>query len=245
MKAVMLSIAPSVRIVDITHAVEPQNVRQAAYLLWASYQFFPKGTIFVCVVDPGVGSARRLIGVRSRAYTFLAPDNGILDFVLWREEAIQAYELALPRVKKLPFFRSDVSATFHGRDLFAPAAAFLARGASLGSLGRPVKLGEIPSFLVSNNSTGVQPSILHIDRFGNIITNIDGRDSEFLLNEIKGIGIGKRRISRWIRTYADAPSQIPCLLIGSSGLVEIAIKNGNAASILNADFTTTIRMLNE
>jgi hypothetical protein len=245
MKAVMLSIEPSLTILDITHEVQPQNVRQASYLLWAAYRYFPKQTLFVCVVDPAVGTSRRIIVVRTSQWTFLAPDAGLLDIVLSQEKAESAVAVDIGRLKQDGSISPLVSSTFHGRDVFAPVAARIARGARLTALGDPITLAEAPPAFVSEGTPHVRPSILHIDRFGNIITNVSGRDREFIGRSVRGIGIRRHAVTRWSQNYESAPAETPCLMIGSSGLVEIAVKRGSAADLLKVDLTTPLRVLSK
>ena len=242
-KAVLLSINPRLRIIDITHDVEPHNVRQASYLLWASYRYFPPKTIFVCVVDPGVGSERRILGVRTRAYTFLAPDNGLLDFVLTSERSFTAVEINVQKAGKRSLMLPRLSSTFHGRDVFAPVAAHLSRGVKLTSVGKGIEIGNVAPAFVSRETKGTKPSILHIDRFGNIITNIVGENDQFLRDSVSGIRIRRERVMRWIRNYQEAPPRTACLIVGSSGLVEVIVKNASAAELLKVDNTTPIRIL--
>jgi S-adenosylmethionine hydrolase len=243
MKAAMLSIEPSLRILDVTHDVQPQNVRQASYVLWATYRYFPKKTLFVCVVDPGVGTSRRIVVIRTPKWTFLAPDNGLLDLVLSEEMLETAIAVDLNRVKRDALIPAVISSTFHGRDIFAPLAAHIARGRKLDSLGDPVELATVKPAFVSERTPHVRPSILHIDRFGNIVTNISGANLDFLARSVRGIGIRRKAITRWIQSYESAPAKTPCLIVGSSGLVEIAVKMGSAADLLMADLGTPLRIL--
>jgi S-adenosyl-L-methionine hydrolase (adenosine-forming) len=236
LKGVILSINPDARIIDISHNVSPQNIREAGYLLWASYRYFPDGTIFVCVVDPGVGSDRRIICVETESQTFLAPDNGLLDLVLCDEKIRGSYEIIHP-----PQFGSNpVSATFHGRDVFAPLAAYCSLGASVSRFGRLCEWKTPDSQFYEPEMGNSTARILHIDHFGNLITNIPeqyfGRCT---------INLGSTRISTCIRNYAEAPSSKPCMIIGSNGLIEIALKDGNAAKTLGADLGTPVLILRD
>ena len=233
-KAVILSINPSARIIDISHDVKPYNVDQAGYFLWSSYRYFPPGTIFVCVVDPGVGSARRIIGVRSRLFTFLAPDNGLLDYVLSEEKNVHAIKVK-EHGASIP---TKVSGTFHGRDIFAPIAADLSSGISLSRMGHRIHLPQKPSPFVSSAERGTIGKIIHIDRFGNIITNIRWGEPR---NGI-GIAVAGRIVRQWISNYAEAPPNRRCLIIGSSGLVEIVLKEGNAAEFLDLDTASPLKI---
>jgi len=229
-KGVILSINPRARIVDISHNVSPQNIEQAGYLLWASYRYFPEETIFVCVVDPGVGSGRRIVAVNTDRRTFIAPDNGLLDLVLSQEEIRRSYEiLRSPRPGSRP-----VSATFHGRDIFAPLAAQLSLGKSLSGFGRVCKLNNpVPRFYEPGRDTSAR--ILHIDHFGNLVTNIPAQYSGRC-----SLDVGGKRISTWIQSYSEAPLHRSCMIVGSSGLIEIVLKDGSAAKALGADLGTSI-----
>jgi len=232
MKAVITSINPHALVVDITHAVEPQNVRHGGYLLWSAYRYFPHDTVFVAVVDPGVGSARRILGVRTPRGVFLAPDNMLLDFVLAEEPIMESVEVFQ---KGNPFTLAKVSSTFHGRDIFAPVAAHLSNGRKLTQVGRPVAIHRPDSPFVHVGKDQVSAgTVLHIDRFGNIVTNLRAESYEEASNAVRGLTIGGRRVYRWSETYAEAPEGTPCCILGSSGLVEISIRNDSAAKRLKA-----------
>ncbi|RLC85831.1 MAG: hypothetical protein DRI79_10855, partial [Chloroflexi bacterium] len=168
MKGVILSIAPDAQLVDISHEIAPQNVRQAAYVLYTAYPFFPPHTVHLVVVDPGVGSARRPIALRTPAGYFVGPDNGVFSYVMAREPVEALVELRDPRYR-LP----QVSHTFHGRDVFAPAAAHLAAGVPITALGPPV-LDPVtfPPPCLEITPEGITGEVLHADRFGNVITSI-------------------------------------------------------------------------
>ncbi|MCI0707490.1 MAG: SAM-dependent chlorinase/fluorinase [Ignavibacteriae bacterium] len=230
-KAVIRSINSTAAIIDITHEVSPQQIRQAGYLLWATYKFFPEGTVFLSVVDPGVGTKRRILAVRTSKFTFLAPDNMLLDFVLSQEQVIEAVEVS---IESTPYVLSQRSNTFHGRDIFAPVAAYLASGVSLKEIGNPVKLHPVMSPFVGGQRER-RAEVLHIDRFGNLITNIriDNRTIALLT-------LNSKRIDQWTSNYAEAPEGTPCLIIGSSELVEIVVKNGSAEQFLQARVGNTI-----
>ena len=243
MKGVLLSVNPALRIVDITHDVEPHNIRHGAYLLWASYKYFPANTIFVAIVDPGVGSARRILAVATKTYTFLGPDNGVLDFVLSDERSHTAVEISHQDAEKKSLFLPHVSSTFHGRDIFAPLAAHVSRGVKLTSVGKLVELGDRAPLFVNREAKGTKPSIVHIDRFGTIVTNIVGENVQSLRDSISGVQVRRKRITRWIHSYGEAPARTPCLIVGSSGLVEIVVNAGSAAELFHADIQMPIQIL--
>ncbi len=229
LKGVILSIAPTAQVVDISHDIAPGNVRQAAFVLSAAAPFFPAGTIHMVVVDPGVGSARRAIAARAPGAIFLGPDNGVLSLCLG-EQAAEIRQLSNAR-----YHLPQVSATFHGRDVFAPVAAHLAGGANFDDLGPlvadPVVLA--PPAIARTADGAWRGEIMHIDRFGNLITNfkLQISNSESSQFEVK---IGGRQIEGLARTFADrAPGEL-LALVGSAGYLEIAARDGSAAQLLNA-----------
>ena len=240
MKGVMLSINPAVKIIDISHEIQPFKIRQAAFMLWSVYNYFPKDTIFVNVVDPGVGSGRRLIVLKTKKYTFIAPDNGLLDFIVHQEKGAAAVEVTQPSLKK--YSVGDISSTFHGRDLIAPLAAYLSNNVPLKKFGAPYILPEIPSPFVSSKMEAAALCVLHIDHYGNIVTNLQSFEVEKSMKEIQTISIGSNMVSRWIRFYDEAPENTPCLIVGSSGLVEISAKKNSAARLLRATLESKLKV---
>ena len=231
MKGVALGICPDATLVDITHDVPPHDVLAGALELAAAYRYFPPGTIFLAVVDPGVGSARRGIAAEAGEYRFVAPDNGVLTLVLDDPPAKKIVELTERR-----YARPTVSRTFEGRDRFAPAAAWLAKGIDLGALGRPagaVRRLDIPRPEAGSDS--LDGEVLRVDRFGNLITNIDRRTFEkFVAGGALTIAIGDRQVSRVVSTYADADSGELTALFGSSDHLELALKGGSASAARTA-----------
>jgi S-adenosylmethionine hydrolase len=240
MKGAMLAISPTLRFVDITHDVEPQNVQQAAYLLWSSYRH--PNSIFVCIVDPAVGTSRDIIGARTRRHIFLAPDNGLMDLVLWQERVSEVTVIRIGSPKLRGMLPVNISTTFHGRDIFAPLSAHLAKGVNLKSLGTRRLVDWLQPPFVDQSNPRNHSKILHIDRFGNIITNIVGLDNG-PPREMLGIHLGPTNIRRWIKNYGSAPSNVPCLIVGSSGLVEIVMKNKSAALALKVNQQVAVRIL--
>ncbi len=230
MKGVALGICPEATFVDITHDIPAQDVLSGALELAASFKYFPQGTIFLVVVDPGVGSTRRGVAVQAGGYLFVCPDNGVLTAVLAEREADRAVELTERR-----YARPTVSRTFEGRDRFAPAAAWLAKGIDLTALGRPA--GALARLDIPQPRTGedeIRGEVLRVDRFGNLITNIGRGALERLLT--KGtveILIGSDVVPRFVSTYADAARGSICALIGSSEQLEIAVNGGSAAEALS------------
>jgi S-adenosylmethionine hydrolase len=225
MKAVIMSKCPSIRTIDISHDVSPQNVCEGSYLLWSAYQYFPKGTVFLSVVDPEVGTDRAIVVLETADHVFLAPDNGLLSLVASANTRAKLIEISKAAILKYGIH--PASTTFHGRDIFAPLTAALARGISPRSLGtvRPVSHAEDPFVTLSDRPRKAQ--VLHIDHFGNIITNI--RAGSITEAKMPSLRVRAILVSQWTSTYADAVKMEPALIVGSSGLVEIVLKNGNAA----------------
>lgn len=246
MKGVILSIAPDVTLVDITHHIPPpsqaslqQNIRQAAYVLHAAAPYFPAGTIHLAVVDPGVGSARRALAVRIAQGFLVGPDNGLFTLFLAEQpeadcRAVIHPEHMLPRV----------SATFHGRDVFAPVAAHLAGGASWANIGPRVTdpvMFPIPTPMHAPDGS-LQGRVLYADHFGNLVTSVT-EELAPLAAHVEVL-IGGRRIHGVRRTYADATPGELVALVGSSGHLEISVVNGNAAQTLDLgpDAPITLRI---
>ncbi len=228
MKGVILSICPEAKLVDITHEVPPQNIAQGAYLLGVSYKYFPRGSVHVGIVDPGVGTNRRAICVVADDQFFIGPDNGLFTLVYDLACEFVVYEL-----KNSAYFLSQISSTFHGRDIFAPVAAYLACGLEPSRLG-PVVSDEVrlswpKPVLQGKRLIG---GVIHVDRFGNLITNI----SRDLLRDktVKKIIFNGLEIP-FKRAYAAAKPKSPLALIGSDGLLEIAISMGSAAQTLGKE----------
>jgi S-adenosylmethionine hydrolase len=230
MKAVVLSICPDVTLVDITHSIPPHDVLTAALELAASYKYFPVGTIFLVVVDPGVGSTRRGIVADTGDYRFVAPDNGVLTAVVRETPARRVFEMTERR-----YARPTVSRTFEGRDRFAPAAGWLAKGVDLSTFGRPagqIQQLRIPIPAVSNGVlTG---EVLRVDRFGNLVTNIDRKLFEqFAHGGSIEIAADTHRIARMVGTYAEAAAGELCALFGSTDHLEVAVSGGSARDQLD------------
>ncbi len=242
MKGVILNICPEVRIVDITHHIAPQNIDEAAFKLKSSYAYFPKSTIHVVVVDPGVGTDRAVLGVQTDKYTFLAPDNGILKYIFHTHPDCKVYGITNP-----DYFLPNVSRTFHGRDVFAPAAAHLARGVTLSEMGemtREYVRGKIASCEVEGNR--IEGQIVAFDRFGNGITNIE----EEKIDKTKKIRIEIKsvKLDRLSQSYQAVSDGEPLAIIGSSGTIEIAVNRQSAKEKLNlqpGDSVTVVREQDE
>lgn len=225
MKGVALGICPDATLVDITHDIPAHDVLSGALELAAAYKYFPAGTIFLVVVDPGVGSVRRGIAVESGDFKFVAPDNGVLTAVLDEHPQRRAVELSDRR-----YARPTVSRTFEGRDRFAPAAAHLAKGIELQALGRQagaLHRLEIPK--PTAEADRIAGEVLREDRFGNLITNIDRKTFDKLAGARLEILVAGRPVSRVVSTYADAARGEVCALFGSSDHLEIAANGASAA----------------
>jgi S-adenosylmethionine hydrolase len=224
MKGVVLGIAPEVQIVDIAHEIRPGDVRAGAFALMTAAPFFSAGTIHLVVIDPGVGSARKAIAIRCAQTTFLGPDNGVLSWAVKDEGSLEIRSLENPQIR-LP----RLSATFHGRDLFAPAAAWLARGRPFSEIGPELdhfhRLDWPRATPIGN---GWQTEIIHVDVYGNAITALSGEQAA---DKQCVILPGERRVA--IEPFYSAASKgSPLAVVGSSGLLEIAINGGNAATTL-------------
>jgi S-adenosylmethionine hydrolase len=229
MKGVVLSINSSAIIVDITHDIPPQDVRAGAFNLLAVYRDFPAGTIHVAVVDPGVGSARKGIVIDCAGQLFVGPDNGLFSWICAREKSFRAVELSNEK-----FFRNPVSRTFHGRDIFAPVAAALSSGVAIAEFGQVIDdLVRLEGLVSATTDDGsIEATIIHIDRFGNCITNLTrehfGSGARLVVND--------REVSAFRAFFADGEANRDDLFcfFGSAGFLEIAIQNSSAAKILGA-----------
>ena len=230
LKAVVLSICPDATLVDIGHEIPPHDVRAGALELAACYRYFPVGTIFLAVVDPGVGSARRGIAADTGDYRFVAPDNGLLSAVFAETPPKRVVELT-----ERKYARPTVSRTFEGRDRFAPAAGWLAKGINMVWLGKSVSDHHTLE-LARPVVTGARLSgeVVRVDRFGNLITNIDRRTFEQLAaGAAVVIAVGSREVGRLVATYAEASAGEICALFGGTDHLEIAANAGDAAAVLD------------
>ncbi len=225
MKGVMLGICPTAVFVDLSHDIPPQNVMAGALVLEASYRYFPAGTVFLGVVDPGVGTARRALAVSAGKQQFVAPDNGLLAGVLAQSEAYRAVQLE-SAAHTLP----SVSRTFEGRDRLAPAAAWLALGTPLDALG-PTAADVVARAWPAPQVTplAIDGEVIAVDHFGNLMSNITRQEFERLAPRCE-VSLNGRRIAHVVATYAEAPVGSGCALIGSTDRLEIAVRNGSAAS---------------
>jgi S-adenosyl-L-methionine hydrolase (adenosine-forming) len=230
-KGVILGICPNARLVDLSHLVPPQDIATAALLLRQAAPYFPADTIHLAVVDPGVGGSRLAVAVGAPSGVFVAPDNGLLTAVLPADLAgVRAVHLNQPR-----FWLPTLHPTFHGRDIFAPVAAHLAAGVPLLSLGqsiRPQDLVRLPWPIPTVTADQIVGEVIHTDHFGNLITNIDGAQLT-VLGQLR-ISLAGADVGALVRTYSDRGPGEPAAYIGSSGLLEIAVVECNAAQVLGA-----------
>ncbi|MFQ5913507.1 MAG: S-adenosyl-l-methionine hydroxide adenosyltransferase family protein [Nitrospinota bacterium] len=245
MKGVALAICPDLTIVDITHQVPPQDIRTGELILRAAHPYFPQGTIHVAVVDPGVGSGRRAILIQDEKFLFLGPDNGVLTSALEKEGA-KVREVCNPR-----WFLKGPSATFHGRDVFAPAAAHLGAGAEPTDAGPEVSDAirlPFPSPRVEADRKGARARIrgvvIHVDRFGNLITNVDRESFEEASGSARGgrarVFLKGREVAELVRFYNESREGKAAALFNSWGFLELFVSCGNAAQILNAGLDETV-----
>jgi S-adenosylmethionine hydrolase len=236
MRGVLLRLAPEARLVDLSHCIPPQDLLEGAWVLRHAATEFPPGTIHLAVVDPGVGSARRPLVVAGGGYLWVGPDNGVFSFV-FQTAGWQAYQIAHPDLR-LP----RLSATFHGRDLFAPTAARLATGFPAEQVGPPVtdpvRLEEAAPRREGAELVG---QVIHVDRFGNLTTNIP---KEAVAGWGKGwrVRAGAQELTRLGRTYAEAEPGSLLLLVGSAGLLEIAVRGGSASRRLGLGRRAEVRL---
>jgi len=243
MKGVILKIIPQTQIIDISNEINPQDIWEAAYTLRSAYSHFPKGTVHVAVVDPGVGSGRRPIIVVTESYYFVGPDNGLFTLIYQEAERIRVHHITSTH-----YYLPNPGPTFHGRDIFAPVAGWLAKGIASANFGDEisdyVKM-NIPAPKVTPN--GIEGHIVHIDRFGNIITNITYKEIQLLSPE--GVDLGATSISFADKAikglkkfYAEAAPGEPGAIINSSGALEIFMYKQNARTSLSAKRGEIVRL---
>lgn len=255
MKGVILSIDPQAQIIDLTHEIQPQNVRQAAFALLNAYRYFPEGTVFLTVVDPGVGTERKSVAVQAGKYTFVAPDNGVLSYVLYELRDAFAVEL-----NNTAYQLVGASSTFHGRDIFAPAAAHLAKGVTLRAMGTPLLYPvTLPEPTLEVSATTITGEVMHIDHFGNITTSIgylrwvapekltlNKRFGEFANIPVPAasaqVTVGGTTITGVRRTFAEAEPGGMLALVESSGYLEIAVNQGSAAAHLSVSIGDKVEL---
>lgn len=238
MKGVILGLAPGLSLIDITHDILPQNVSAAAWVLATSYRYFPRKTIFVCVVDPGVGSQRLPVAFRAGEWFFVGPNNGLFSYVVQEQTVYEAVALTNPA-----YHLAQVSATFQGRDIFSPVAASIANEVPLTDLGAAIQPSSLQRLDIAPpllQDERVSAQIVHVDHFGNLVTNVPFAllPDFFIYSSVQlqfsstGEGVNARR-----RFFADAPDKpeddrLPFLYVDSSGYIGVALQNSSAANVL-------------
>src|SRR6059058_5406570 len=247
MKGVIAGITPGAHIIDITHEIAPQQIPSGAWILAAAYRYFPQNTVFVCVVDPGVGSSRNPIAIHAGDWFFVGPDNGLFSYIFAEQAVHGAVILSNPTYQL-----SQVSSTFHGRDIFAPAGAHLARGIALNELGtqlEPAALQRIEASHPVRHGSRIDARILHVDHFGNLITSIPLSmvPELFSSSQVRIVFPGTNAlVDRRRRFFAEGPDDNQPFIYGdSSGYVGVAVCNGSAARTLGAHFGTPITFVKE
>ena len=238
MKGVIKDIAPDVDLIDLTHEIPAQDIAAGAFALKSAYAYFPPGTVHLGVVDPGVGGTRRPVAAHIGDYFYVCPDNGLLSYVLAQDTLHQAVTL-----DHTQFSRRSVSRTFHGRDIFAPAAARLALGVPLGDLGTPSDhLVSFPISVPHVCAETITCHALYIDVFGNVLTDL----TEDLYNTWHVtqcvISVAGRDIPGPVESYSDVPDGTPLALFGSSGHLEVAVRNGSAVRTLGLHIGDSITL---
>jgi len=250
MKGVILSLNPEAKLVDICHSIKPQSISQAAFILSTAYQFFPERTIHLVVVDPGVGTERKAVILRTPLADFVAPDNGVLSYVIQqfsadplnvnRQQIELAPELQAVAITRPEFWLSPVSSTFHGRDIFAPVAARLSLGFPPEDFGETItSLVVLPAPTPNQEADTLTGYVIHIDNFGNLITNIRSRDLPQKHRPV-AIEVGNQHVLSLSRNYEEGEGLLA--LIGSSGYLEISLKNGNARAFLGVEVSSEVKI---
>lgn len=234
MKGIILNICPATTIVDITHNISPQDIRQGSFILKSSYCYFPKGTIHLCVVDPSVGSLRKPILIQTENYFFIGPDNGLFTYIIEDENILTVIELT-----EQNYWLKNISQTFHGRDIFSPVAAYLAKGEKLNGFGKPVKkeeLVKVPIYKPIKTGNNYIGKVQYIDHFGNIITNIP---NDLVKSKIQG-KIRNIEFTGLMSSFAFIEPNKLGSINGSSGYIELFVNKGNAAKLTGAQVNDNI-----
>jgi S-adenosylmethionine hydrolase len=232
MKAVVVGISPNATIVDITHQIDKFNISMGAYILASAYPYFPEGTVHVAVVDPGVGTKRRPIIVQTERGCFVGPDNGLLALAA---RSIGG-EMHIYSITNREFMLPSVSNTFHGRDIFAPAAAHLANGRRPADFGKEIYKMISPGFMRTiRRKDAFEGQVIHIDDFGNIITSFTAKQLQTMkIKDEARLKIGEvKRTLKLCKAYGDVKKRQPLAIIGSSNLLEISVNQDSAASKFN------------
>lgn len=240
MKGVILKINPQAKIIDLSHNVASQNILEAAFLLQNSFKYFPKNTIHLAVVDPGVGSKRRKLLVKTKDYYFVAPDNGVLSPLLKKEGAREIIEITNDR-----YFLKPVSCTFHGRDIFAPVAAHLSLGERISVFGKSTETIKHLAFpLARRLKNKLKGEVIYVDRFGNLVTNITSKDFVHFIKEGRfKIRIANYQINKISRSYEEGGGLMPQAIFDSFDNLEIFLRQANAKERLSLDAGMTVEVL--
>lgn len=243
MKGVILGINPQARILDLSHRIPPHGVEQAAFFLKSCYEYYPDGTVHVVVVDPDVGSDRRALLVSTSRYFFIAPDNGVLNYIFKEEASVE-----VRAIENKQYRLDSAGATFDGRDLFAPSAAWLTKGQMPGSYGRLIyDYVTLPDDSPKMHEDVLQGRIIYIDHFGNAITNITPADMETFRSVTKrnsvGLKVGEMTINGLKTYYGEGATGLPEILINSNGYLEIFVKQGRAVDRCNIQVGQSVDLL--
>lgn len=239
MKGVMYCIAPAARLVDISHHIPPQDIQHGGFVVMTAYAFWPPDAVHLIVIDPGVGSERRAVAVETTRGTFVAPDNGVLSYVLARERVLRAASLTNPH-----YWHHPVSPVFHGRDIFGPTAAYLATGVDLTALGQSLTEGELirlPVPMPERHADGhITAHVQHIDTFGNCTTDVPG--DWVRARTHWQVTVGDHVIDEIGRTFSDVSADSVVALVDSTDFVAIAVRNGNAAEALSLSIGSVVAL---
>ena len=235
-KGAVLAACREAALVDIAHDLSPHDIAAGAYALAACYRAFPGGSVFLAVVDPGVGSGRRALALEAGGYTFVGPDNGLFTLVLDEQPGARLHEIT-----NAGLYRHELSATFHARDIFGPVAGLLAGGLPIGDVGAPARDPvRLPAAPVRRRAEGDwEAMVIHVDRFGNLTTNLSSGELSAILLSVDGdprqlLAVVEGIVLPLATTYADVPHGEACALVGSSGRLEISVNCGSAARLLGA-----------
>jgi S-adenosyl-L-methionine hydrolase (adenosine-forming) len=243
-KGAVLAACREASVVDIAHDLQPHDIPEAAFALVAAYRAFPAGTVFLAVVDPGVGSERRGVAIEAGGYRFVGPDNGIFSHILAENPTARVHQIT-----NAGLFRYEVSTTFHGRDVFGPVAGHLASGLALEDVGPPLE-DPVRFELETVRRRGDaewEATVVHVDRFGNLTTNMTQRDFEDVLAQVGGdptqiVVVVEGMVLPYVRSYSDLPEGEGCALLGSAGRIEVAIHRGSAARVMGATKGSPVRV---
>jgi S-adenosyl-L-methionine hydrolase (adenosine-forming) len=243
-KGAVLAACREACVVDIAHDLQPHDVAEAAFALVAVYRAYPSETVFLAVVDPGVGSERRGIAMEAGGYRFVGPDNGIFSHVLAENP-----DARIHRITNAGLFRYEVSTTFHGRDVFGPVAGHLASGLELSEVGPPIE-DPVRFELEPVRRRGElewEATVVHVDRFGNLTTNMTQRDFDSVLAQVSGdptqiVAVVEGMVLPYVRSYSELPEGEGCALMGSAGRIEVAVHRGSAARVMGATKGSPVRV---